>query len=97
MRQPDSERGALGEIAARVLPGSGRPAVERTASGVSTPVYRIRRGGTTLYLRLAEGPEASLAPEALVHGLLRARRPGARGRPLRAVQPGRAALGDGDD
>jgi aminoglycoside phosphotransferase (APT) family kinase protein len=47
--------------------------VERTASGVSTPVYRLRRGGTTLYLRLAEGPEASLAPEALVHDLLRAR------------------------
>jgi aminoglycoside phosphotransferase (APT) family kinase protein len=47
--------------------------VERTETGGSTPVYRIRRGGTTLYIRLAETQEASLAPEALVHDLLRAR------------------------
>ena len=47
--------------------------VERAATGVSTPVYRIQRGEVTCYLRLAEGPEASLAPEALAHTLLRAR------------------------
>jgi len=43
------------------------------ASGVSTPVFRVRRGGVTLYLRLAETAEASLVPEALAHRLLRAR------------------------
>ena len=73
MRTPDVEADALHEIAARTLPGSGRPVVERARSGVSTPVYRIGRAGTTFYLRLAASPEASLAPEALVHDLLRAR------------------------
>jgi aminoglycoside phosphotransferase (APT) family kinase protein len=47
--------------------------VERTADGVSTPVFRIHREGVTLYVRLAESPEANLAPEVLVHGLLRDR------------------------
>ena len=47
--------------------------MERTAGGVSTRVYRARRGGTTIYVRLAESTEASLAPEALAHRLLRAR------------------------
>lgn len=42
-------------------------------SGVSTPVYRIRRGGVTHYLRLAESPAANLAPEVLAHRLLRER------------------------
>jgi aminoglycoside phosphotransferase (APT) family kinase protein len=44
--------------------------VERARGGVSTPVYRIRRGGVTLYLRLAESAAANLAPEVLVHKLL---------------------------
>jgi aminoglycoside phosphotransferase (APT) family kinase protein len=73
MRKPDHEYRLLQEIAARVLPGSGWPVVAPTESGSSTPVYRIQRSGTTLYLRLAETPEASLAPEVLVHDLLRAR------------------------
>ena len=72
MQALESSCGMLCEIAAGVLPGSGRPAVERAEAGVSTPVYRISRGGTTLYLRLAEGPGAGLAPEALAHDLLRA-------------------------
>jgi aminoglycoside phosphotransferase (APT) family kinase protein len=63
----------LHEIAAHVLPGSGGLTVERAETGGSTPVYRIRRGRTTLYLRLAESSEASLAPEMVVHNVLRAR------------------------
>jgi len=55
-----------------VLPGSGRVDVSRPASGGSTPVYRLRRGGTTRYLRLAETAGADLAPEARVHDRLRA-------------------------
>jgi len=70
--QPPGDDAALHEIAALVLPGSGRPSVERAERGVSTPVYRIRRAGTTFYLRLAEGPAASLTPEVLVHNRLRA-------------------------
>ena len=73
MPGPDHENRLLQEIAAQVLPGSGSPVVEPTESGFSTPVYRIARGGTTFYLRLAEGPEASLAPEVLAHDLLCAR------------------------
>jgi aminoglycoside phosphotransferase (APT) family kinase protein len=71
-RELDHDHRLLEEIADRVLPGTGLPVVERTSSGSSTPVYRIERGGCTSYLRLAEGPEASLAPEVHVHNLLRA-------------------------
>jgi aminoglycoside phosphotransferase (APT) family kinase protein len=73
MGETTSNHDALREIAARVLPGSGRSTVERMLSGTSTPVYRVHRDGTTYYLRLAEGPEANLAPEALAHDLLRDR------------------------
>lgn len=64
---------AISDIADHVLPGSGTPEIERTPSGVSTPVYRISRSGVTLYLRLAESPTADLAPEAIAHRLLRER------------------------
>jgi aminoglycoside phosphotransferase len=64
---------ALRDIANRTLPGSGRPLLERTPTGGSTLVYRIERGGTVQYLRLAESATASLAPEALAHRLLRDR------------------------
>ncbi len=72
---PDSavEPQAVRRLLARVLPGTGGPIVARAEGGVSTPVYRARRGGHTLYVRLAERPEASLAPDVLVHRLLRAR------------------------
>src|SRR5262245_42413048 len=72
-RQPDHDHRLLREIADHVLPGTGHARVARTPSGSSTPVYRIERGGGAYYLRLAESPEASLAPEALVHDLLHAR------------------------
>jgi aminoglycoside phosphotransferase (APT) family kinase protein len=73
MRQPDADPGAIRAIAERVLPGSDPVLVERTPAGVSTPVYRFSRGGTTLYLRLAEDPEDHLAPDARVHEVLRSR------------------------
>lgn len=44
---------------------------ERTADGVSTPVYRVRRGDETLYLRLAETAEDDLTSEADIHQRLR--------------------------
>jgi aminoglycoside phosphotransferase (APT) family kinase protein len=72
LREPDHDHRLLREIAARVLPGSGESSIARATSGASTPVYRITRGGNTYYLRLAEGPEASLAPEVWVHDRLHA-------------------------
>lgn len=45
-------------------------AFERTPEGVSTPVYRVRRGAETLYLRLAETPDDDLTTEAAIHLLL---------------------------
>jgi aminoglycoside phosphotransferase (APT) family kinase protein len=69
----DDQQAELSSMAARVLPGAGPPRIQRAESGGSTPVYRIERAGTTLYLRLAEKAEAGLAPEVLVHELLRSR------------------------
>ncbi len=73
MRKPDVDLQVVHRIVTRALPGAGRPIVERAEDGVSTQVYRLRRGGATFYLRVAEGPEAGLAPEELVHRLLRER------------------------
>ena len=67
------DEAAVRALAARLVPGRGEPLVARTAAGVSTPVFRVRRDGATTYLRLAESAAASLAPEALVHRLLRER------------------------
>ena len=73
MRKPDVDLEVLHQIAARALPGSDPSVVERAESGVSTQVYRLRRRGQAFYLRVAEGPDASLGPEVLVHRLLRER------------------------
>ena len=73
MREPDVELRALRAIVERVLPGSERPVIARTSEGGSTQVYRIDRGGRTYYLGVGEERKDSLAPEALVHGELRAR------------------------
>ncbi len=72
MRAGDIELSQVRRIAARALSADWL-VVERAESGASTPVYRIRRGREVFYLRLAENREASLAPEALAHGLLRGR------------------------
>ena len=66
------DRSVLSEIADRVLPGSGRPLVARTASGVSHAGLPHRARRDDVYLRLAESAEASLLPEAQVHRRLRA-------------------------
>jgi len=90
-RKPDVNLPAVRAIAAAVLPGSGRPLVERTARGVSTQVYRLRRGRVTLYLRVAEEDGASLGAEVLVHQMLRQR--GARVPEVVHFEPHNDALG----
>ena len=44
--------------------------IEPTASGRSTPVYRVEVGPLSCFLRLSETPDASLGPEALAHEVL---------------------------
>ena len=63
----------MDSLAARLVPGTGKPLVARAETGGSTPVFRVRRDGRIFYLRLAESTAASLAPEAMVHARLRAR------------------------
>jgi hypothetical protein len=48
-------------------------AIERMQQGGSTWVYRIQRNDEIFYLRILPEPDASFAPEVLVHQLLRAR------------------------
>ena len=51
----------------------GRAAWSGCAEGVSTFVYRIRRGAETFYLRVLPEADASFAPEVRAHALLRER------------------------
>lgn len=68
----EHEREVVAALAARVL-GAAPLTVERVPEGVSTRVYRVRRGAGTFYIRVLPEPDASFAPEAVLHGLLRAR------------------------
>lgn len=69
----DADPRVIEALAARILSRSVDFSVERVAEGVSTSVYRIRRGGETFYLRVLPEAGASFAPEARVHTLLRKR------------------------
>jgi len=65
IRPPDEEVGALHALVARVAgPGFS---IERALGGMSTPVYRLRRGEECLYLRMAEHPGGSMHAEVAVH------------------------------
>ena len=69
-RPPDEEAEALRALVAR-LAGTGF-AIERAPGGMSTPVYRLRRGEECLYLRMSEDPGVSMQAEAAVHEHLQA-------------------------
>ncbi len=71
-RKGDIDPAALDNLAKRIFPDS-RVAFERTVTGVSTQVYRVRHGNEVFYLRIAEERAASLVPEVRVHTLLRER------------------------
>jgi Ser/Thr protein kinase RdoA (MazF antagonist) len=67
-RKPDLDVGALEAFLWDVF--GHVPSYERVREGVSTPVYRVRLDNEVLYLRGAEDPGNSLAPEAEVHARL---------------------------
>ncbi len=72
MRKEDVDRAALKRLVSRIVPDSDSAvSIERTEDGVSTQVYRLRRYGEVLYLRIAEERAGSFAPEVRIHSLLR--------------------------
>ena len=73
MRPDDPDPRAIQALVERLFPGGPASAVERVPEGVSTHVYRIRRGAETFYLRVLPEIGDSFAPEALAHRLLRER------------------------
>lgn len=73
MRKADADPAVLAQVLAGVFPDTRYLTFQRTAAGVSTPVYHVQADDRTYYLRLAESAEASLAPEAHAHRLLVAR------------------------
>lgn len=60
-------------VVRQVFPTGELPTVERVDEGVSTLVYRLRRGRECFYLRVLPEEGAGFAPEARVHALLRER------------------------
>jgi len=69
-RPPDEEVRALRALVARLV-GPGF-AIDRAHGGMSTPVYRLRRGEECLYLRMAEKRGGSMHAEVAVHEHLHA-------------------------
>jgi Ser/Thr protein kinase RdoA (MazF antagonist) len=84
-RKPDVDLETVRDIADRALPGTGLSIVERAPGGGSTQVYRVHRDGTTLFVRIAEDAEDSMAMEAWVH--LELRRRGVRVPDVVSVEP----------
>lgn len=72
-RAPPPALRQIEALAARVFSGAVPLVVARVPEGVSTYVYRIRRGNETFFLRVLPEWEASFAPEAYAHRLLRGR------------------------
>jgi aminoglycoside phosphotransferase (APT) family kinase protein len=60
-------------LVAQIFSRSVPSHVERVEEGVSTYVYKIYRGNEIFYLRVLPEANASFAPEAYVHAMLRAR------------------------
>ncbi|WP_020579064.1 phosphotransferase [Actinopolymorpha alba] len=72
MRKPDVDFRALEDLLVRVFGTRIRFTFQRTRTGSSTQVYRVDRGTETFYVRIAEGPGDSFAPEVELHRVLHA-------------------------
>ncbi len=68
-----ADMGPIVEIARQILGDTTSMIVDRAGDGISTFVYRLRRGEETFYLRVLPEAGDSFAPEAHVHTLLRQR------------------------
>jgi aminoglycoside phosphotransferase (APT) family kinase protein len=66
-RKPDIDAGAAGALLRRVFGTSVPVTFHRTPDGVSTQVYRVRRGTEVFYLRIAEEAGENLETEAELH------------------------------
>lgn len=71
-RKPDVEDAAIEGVVRRAFGAGASFAFRRTASGVSTQVYRVERGAQTFYLRVAEEVGENLETDAELHQRLRA-------------------------
>ncbi len=72
MQPFQSPPAAIHRLVGQVFPDEVE-GIERVREGVSTEVYRIRRRDAVFYLRILPEQDASFAPEAVVHGMLRGR------------------------
>lgn len=61
------------QLCTHIFPPAGAATLERVHEGVSTYVYRVVWKHEVFYLRVLPEQDASFAPEALVHRLLRER------------------------
>jgi len=73
MRPDEPDPTTIEALTAHIFPERASLTVERVPDGVSTFVYRIRRGSQTLYLRVLPETDAGFAAEAYAHRVLRAR------------------------
>ena len=63
---------AVTQFVRSIFAASAPLTVARAAEGVSTVVYRVDAGTQTYYLRILPEPDASFAPEVVVHQQLHA-------------------------
>lgn len=68
-----TELDIVASIARRIFGTARSISVERVPEGVSTHVYRLRRGDEVFYLRVLPEEDASFAPEVFAHATLLAR------------------------
>ncbi len=73
MRPDDPDPRLVRAVVDRVLRPDAGCRVERVTEGVSTFVYRVRRGAEAFYLRILPEVDASFASEVRTHELLRQR------------------------
>jgi aminoglycoside phosphotransferase (APT) family kinase protein len=70
-RKADIDKAATDTLLHRVFGSFAPVTYQRTPEGVSTQVYRIRRGSEVYYLRIAEEADENLEAEAELHRRLR--------------------------
>ncbi|WP_144120034.1 phosphotransferase family protein [Catellatospora sichuanensis] len=70
-RKPDLPPAAVRSVLHRAFGRAVPVDFARAVDGVSTQVYRVKRGTQTFYLRIAEHPDENLETDAILHQHLR--------------------------